>query len=392
MPKVLIVSYYAPPVGMSGVMRVTKLAKFLPRFNWQPIILTTKSIAYYHYDYKLLDDLQDIKIYRSESLDLARIMKLLKVPQSAIKIGTGKLSLLSNFLLFPDAKVPWTPFAINLGSQIIEKEKPDLIFASAPPFSAHLVGLKLKQKYQIPLIIDFRDPWPTGFVIPPNFHRKRLEKLRKEIISKADAVTAVNRVCAEQINYPQAQIIENGFDPDDFALPAYPLSGFSIVYTGMIWENINELILVAEAVADIPDVKIILVGKCDKPSLFKLNKHKNIEFLGSRPHSETMSIMKGASLLLYLTKPNQIVGIKLYEYLGAGKPILGVCDECNEATRLIEHHRVGITVAVNRQEIRPAILLALNKKFPYTPTDIDRFNRIKQAEKLSQIMERTITN
>lgn len=390
MPKVLIVSYYAPPVGMSGVMRVTKLAKFLPRFDWQPIILTTKPIAYYHYDYGLLDDLKDVPIYRSESLDLARILYLLKVPRPAIKIGTGKLSLLSNFLLFPDAKIGWLPFAYKLGCRIIETEKPNIIFSTAPPFSALLVGLKLKQNYQIPLIVDFRDPWPTGFVIPPNPHRSRLEKLRSEIISKADAVTAVNRTCAEQINYPQAQIIENGFDPDDFARPAYPLSGFSIVYTGMIWENIKELTLVAEAVTGIPNVKIVLVGKCDIQSLSKLNKYKNIEYLGTRPHSETMSIMKGASMLLYLSKPNQIVGIKLYEYLGAGKPILGVCNECNDAMRLIENHRVGLNVSFTKNEINNAIQLAIGQKYPYDPIGTDHYNRINQTKNLSEIFNSLI--
>jgi hypothetical protein len=385
MPKVLIISYYAPPVGMSGVMRVTKLAKFLPRFDWQPIILTTKPIAYYHYDYGLLDDLKDTKIYRSESLDLARIMYILKVPRPAIKAGTGKPSLLSNFILFPDAKSPWIRFAYKLGCRIIETEKPDVIFASAPPFSAHLVGLKLKQKYNIPLIVDYRDPWPTGFVVPPNPHRKRLEKLRTEIIESADAVTAVNKICAEQIHYPQANIIENGFDPDDFQRPAYPLSGFNIVYTGMIWENIKELTLVADAVADLPEVKIILVGKADESSLLKLRKYKNIEYFGTRPHSETMSIMKGASLLLYLSKPNQIVGIKLYEYLGAGRPVLGICDECNDAMRLIENHYVGLNVSINKNEIRNAIQSVIKNKYPFNPIGIDHYNRINQTKKLSEI-------
>jgi len=390
LPKVLIVSYYAPPVGMAGVMRVTKLAKFLPRFNWQPIILTTKPIAYYHYDFGLLDDLKDIKIYRSETLDLARLSYLLKLPRPAVKASTGKLSLITNFLFFPDAKSPWIRFAYNLGKKIIETEKPDVIFASAPPFSTHLVGFKLKQKYQLPLIVDYRDPWPTGFVVPPNPHRKRLEKLRKEIISKADIVTAVNRVCAEQINCPQAQIIENGFDPDEFAQPAFKLSGFSIVYTGIIWENIKELSLIAEAVTDIPDVKIVLVAKADTQSLSQLKKYKNIEYIGTRPHSETMSIMKGASLLLYLSKPNQIVGIKLYEYLGAGKPILGVCDEYNDAVRLIENHRVGLNVSFKKDEIRNAIELAQNDKYPYNPIGIDHYNRINQTKKLSEIFNNLI--
>jgi hypothetical protein len=98
-----------------------------------------------------------------------------------------------------------------------------------------------------------------------------------------------------------------------------------------------------------------------------------------------MSILKGASLLLYLSKPNQIVGIKLYEYFGAGRPVLGICNECNEAMRLIEHHSMGLTVGCDEQEIRQAVLLAKQNKFPYAPTGLDRYNRIKQAQHLSEI-------
>ena len=385
-----MVSYYAPPVGMSGVMRVTKLAKYLPKFDWQPYILTTKPIAYYHYDNELLNDLKDIPIFRSESLDLARVLYLLKIPSPAIKIGTGKLSLLANFILYPDSKILWVPFAFRLGCKIIEDIKPDIIWTTAPPFSTILIGSMLKKRYNIPLITDFRDPWPTGFVIPPNPHRKRLEKLRNKIIKHSDKITAVNQVTAEKINYHQAKIIENGFDPVDFIPPAYNLTGFNIVYAGSVWENIEELKLVADTISDIAGAKLVIVGKCDSETLTEINKHKNVEFFGTRPHSETMTILKGASLLLYLSKPNQIVGIKLYEYFGAGRPVLGICKECNEAMRLIENHSVGITVASDKNEIRQAVLLAKENKFPYAPVAIDRYNRVVQAQKLSEVFNSLI--
>lgn len=381
-----MISYYAPPVGMSGVMRVTKLAKYLPQFDWQPYILTTKPIAYYHYDYELLNDLQNIKIFRSESLDFARILYLLQIPSPAIKVGIGKLSLLTNFILFPDAKIPWVPFAFNLGCKIIDKIAPDIIWATSPPFSTLLIGTFLKQHYHLPLVCDFRDPWPTGFITPPNPHRKRLADLRANIIRQADKITAVNQITAEHIYCRNAVVIENGYDPEDFQKPPYKLSGFSIVYTGMVWENIEELKLVAEAITDIKEAKLVLVGKCDSNTLAKINRYHNVEYYGTRPHSETTAIMKGASLLLYLSKPNQIVGIKLYEYLGARRPVLGVCNQCNEATRLIEHLSVGITVPCVKQEIRQAVLLAQQDKYPFAPLDLGYYNRINQAKKLAEIM------
>ena len=43
MKKVLIISYYWPPAGGSGVQRWLKFAKYLPNNNWQPIIYTPKN-------------------------------------------------------------------------------------------------------------------------------------------------------------------------------------------------------------------------------------------------------------------------------------------------------------------------------------------------------------
>ncbi|MCX8015291.1 MAG: hypothetical protein N2748_04655, partial [candidate division WOR-3 bacterium] len=182
MPKVLIISYYAPPVGMSGVLRITKLAKYLKKFGWQPSILTTKPIAYYHYDYELLNDLKEIPIYRSDSLDFARLLYLTKAPQTLVNYGTGKISLFSNFVFFPDAKRFWIKFAYRLGCKIILDSKPDVIFASAPPYSSLIVGRWLKERFKIPFIADFRDPWPTGTFRPPRYYEEKLRMLRSYII------------------------------------------------------------------------------------------------------------------------------------------------------------------------------------------------------------------
>lgn len=390
MKKVLMVSYYLPPVGMSGVMRVTKLAKYLPRFDWQPYTLTTKRIAYYHYDYELLNDLKDISIYRSESLDLARLSYLLKIPTPAVKAVAGKLSLLSNFLLFPDAKIGWYPFAYRLGCKIVEKEKPDIIWTTAPPFSTLLIGRALKKRYGIPLISDFRDPWPTGFVEPPGFIRNKIKRLREAIIKASDRVIAVNRETAESIDYPQAVIIENGFDPDEFKITPRSFQGFNIVHTGNIWEIFDDLKLVIDAVSDIPSVRFTLVGNCDANTLYKIKHYKNVRFLGVLSHAETIAIMKGASLLLYLSKPNQAVGIKLYEYFGAEKPILGISRDCNPAMRMIENHEVGLAVPPQKEEVKQAILSVQHNKFPFSPIGLDHYNRINQAKHLSEIFNELV--
>lgn len=65
--KVLIIAYYFPPLGLSGVQRILKFTKYLPDFDWQPVVLTVGNTKYYAFDDGLLKELhgKDIPIYRT---------------------------------------------------------------------------------------------------------------------------------------------------------------------------------------------------------------------------------------------------------------------------------------------------------------------------------------
>ena len=43
MKRVLIVTYYWPPSGGSGVQRWVKFAKYLPAQGWQPVVYTPEN-------------------------------------------------------------------------------------------------------------------------------------------------------------------------------------------------------------------------------------------------------------------------------------------------------------------------------------------------------------
>jgi hypothetical protein len=46
MKRVLIITYYWPPSGGSGVQRWLKMSKYLPEYGWQPVIYTTENAEY----------------------------------------------------------------------------------------------------------------------------------------------------------------------------------------------------------------------------------------------------------------------------------------------------------------------------------------------------------
>ena len=56
--KILLISYYFPPLGGAGVSRPLALFKNLPHFDIDVDILTVKNISYRTYEPELLKDLQ----------------------------------------------------------------------------------------------------------------------------------------------------------------------------------------------------------------------------------------------------------------------------------------------------------------------------------------------
>jgi hypothetical protein len=385
MKKVLVIAYYTPPLGMSGVMRVTKLVKFLPRFGWEPIVLTVRQIAYYHYDEELLKDWPGIDVHRTCSMDPARLRCLLFPNRPVARTGTGRTGRLANVLCFPDAKAGWYPFALASGKSIIRTEQPDALFATAPPFTALKIGMALKRFSGLPLVSDFRDPWPMGFVPPPAWRMAQTRRFRKNVLHLSDAVLAVNHGTASFLG-GKAEVLENGYDPDEMSVPPVKFDGFNIVYVGNVWENELEFRTVLKAVQDLPHVRLRLVGGLSDRLKRELSARPNFEHLGLLGHARTLAVMKGADLLLYIPKPNQAAGIKLYEYLGTGRPILSVGNERTEAEELIDRHCAGQVARPTRTDVRAAVEAVVRGGIRFSFTGVERYSRLVQAERLAQVL------
>ena len=65
MKRVLIITYYWPPSGGSGVQRWLKMSKYLPDYDWQPVIYTTENAEYPIIDPSLEKDVPtDMEVIR----------------------------------------------------------------------------------------------------------------------------------------------------------------------------------------------------------------------------------------------------------------------------------------------------------------------------------------
>ncbi|NOZ57292.1 MAG: glycosyltransferase family 4 protein [Calditrichaeota bacterium] len=165
MKRVLILAYYAPPLGMGGTQRVAKFCEYLPEYGWQPVLLTVKDIAYYARDKELSRSLARTRVERTESLDPQRLVALLsRSPTGVANVSTrqSRWVRLATSLLVPDAKVGWLPFAVLRGVQLVRSLRIHAVLVTSPPHSAQLGGWLIARATGVPWMADFRDRWCAG--------------------------------------------------------------------------------------------------------------------------------------------------------------------------------------------------------------------------------------
>lgn len=393
MRRLLVVSYYAPPLGLSGVMRITKLCKFLPEAGWRPLLLTVNPVAYYAYDPGLLADLRETRFFRTESADPNRLLHLLRAKRRrlapVLAERAGRLARVVNAVLLPDAKVGWLPFASVVGRHVIDREKPDAILATSPPFTALLIGVRLKAHGHIPLVVDFRDPWPAGFALPARWQRAPLRYIRSYVLRHADLALAVNAGTARMVG-PQVQVLDNGFDPTEFEVPPYQFDGFSIVHVGNLWRNDAEVMSVVEALRPVPGVRLHLVGGVGVQVAECLKSNAHVVLHGVVSHERACAMMAGADVLLYVSKPGQPAGIKLYEYLGAKRPVLVWGADGKEAAEIVAAADAGVACGTDPDRLRAALAAIRDGSSRFTYVGRERYDRRRQAVRLAEEMERLV--
>ena len=133
--KVLVIAYYYPPMGLSGVQRTLKFTKYMKRFDWEPTVITAGDIAYYAHDLGLLKEAEEagVKIIRTESFDLNSVIGkkygTINMPKEYLRKLFSKFT---KTFFIPDNKKSWAKRAYHIAQEILKKESFDIIFATPP--------------------------------------------------------------------------------------------------------------------------------------------------------------------------------------------------------------------------------------------------------------------
>ncbi|MCY0876652.1 MAG: glycosyltransferase family 4 protein [Firmicutes bacterium] len=411
-PKVLIVAHEFPPIGGVSVQRPYKFTQYLPEFGWDPVILTQDALYSATWDESLLAWLEEkqIPVYRAKNPMMKAQSWLHRrrqkqsthsaqadqgaSPLAKRAVGTSQpagatsaRSLLRGTLqrqarrvrqalLIPDDAILWLPAAISEGLRAIKEHHVSAIYATSPPESAQLVAAILSEKTGIPLVADFRDPWIGNLHRSEKGARHRIESdLEAFVFSRAGRVTTVTESFRATFaaRYPRyaykLSVISNGFDSRDLRIPEKATNDDQMViyYGGILYEKRSpETFLrglhTALRQGLLPRDKVLVrfAGVFDYPGksanrelVTALGLEDVVDLVGYVPHASHAALMAHADLLLVIGDQapgaSAYVPAKVYEYLGVGKPILGVIQQ-GEASRLILDCKAGKVVEPGQVE------------------------------------------
>lgn len=392
MKKVLLITYYWPPSGSASSHWPLAIAKHLPKFGWEPIILTIDEENFSTKDFSLLKTVpEEIKVIRSKANDPFSFYKSFigknknDLLSSSEVISTENKSLRHRIaiwirmnLFVPDARVGWYFSATKMISKYLESNKIDSVITIGPPHSAHLIGHYIYKKYKIPFYPVLIDPW-VNIIYYKNFKRSKLTLWLDNYLERRVLLDSTNSIFVtktsesdyiKKYNFlnDKTSVLSWGYNEEDFKNLKQKRKSYSVIlHAGNIFDYQNPKYLWKAISAERKkgiDLRLKFLGTVSqaiKNEIEKENLTQVTEYAGFLPFKEIHNEMLNADyLLVCASEPRHVPG-KLYEYLRAEKPIIAFGDNNPEVDGMIMEGNSG-------------------KLFPYNYSKKDIFSIVKRCK------------
>jgi glycosyltransferase involved in cell wall biosynthesis len=430
--KVLIVAYYWPPSGGSGVQRWLKFVKYLRNFGWEPIVFTVSNPDFSLRDETLLADVpENLKVLTHPIWEPFAIYNKFMGQKDEGRVNPVYLASNKNAsfkdrlavwirgnLFIPDARMFWIKPASGYLVNWLKNNNVDAIVTTGPPHSMHLIGQRIKRATGLPWLADFRDPWTKI-----DFYQElRLSKwadnkhhaLEKAVANQADHLVVIGNTMKEefsQITPKPITVITNGYDEADFIVSKGEKEHtlldekFSILHVGMLgkarnhpvfWRALFELRLANKDFAH--DMVVKFYGKADPVVEESVRQHQAeswVKFYPYLPHNQIIQVQRKAQLLLLsVNNTHNAKGIltgKIFEYLAIQRPILGIGPVDGDAASVLNHTGAGLISDFEDLEgLKNNILYYYNlyrqKTLSVDPTGTEKYSRRNLTEKLAEVL------
>jgi glycosyltransferase involved in cell wall biosynthesis len=407
--RVLVLTYFFPPMGGVGVQRTLKFVEHLPALGWEPVVVAPRGAVYRVMDPGSLDTIDpDLEVHRVlcaepasvravvreavRRLDRTRNADIPSTPRPSTTATTARgprrwlnavWSAWVRTFFIPDEQMGWIPLAARAAAAIHRQRSLDVIYSSSPPASTHLAAGLAKAMTGLPWVADLRDPWVGNAFAPPrSARRERLERwLESWVIRHADRVVfATPGLRARYVDrYPSRArrfvTITNGYDPAEVGMPSAGSDRadgrFRLVYAGSVYGS-RELRTFLDglglAVGRRPDLRerlrVEFVGwmTADNRQL-ALTRAEQLEPIlridGFVPRDEALARVRSAdaSLLLLSDGPDRdlFVGAKLFESIGLNRQVLAMAPP-GDARAILSELDWGVVAEPRAESVAAALL------------------------------------
>lgn len=422
------------------MQRVLKFLKYLGEFGWTPIVLVPENPEYPARDESLLKELPaDLIIRRAPIFEPYDLYRKFTGKQAGVPIDVNvnkeagaKRSMsekLAEFIratiFIPDARIGWLLSAVKEGRQILKEYPVRAIYSSSPPYTPSLIARRLHRISKLPWVAGFRDPW-TGFLSTPErwaVPRTIDRSLEHSVFKEANLVEVawkgiMQDVIGKYPDLPREKFIHipNGFDGADFPEPdihkraVHPKSEkCTITYSGSLYGPRNPRsflqaveMLIARKEIDPTKMKLRFVGRFGAPIHEMLDQpavRSMVESIEYVPHAKAVELLLDSDALLLIVDDvasvAEIVPGKVYEYLGAARPIMAIAPPEGAIGDLLRETNAGEVVRQSDIEGQARIIKRIyddwikgESSFAMKLDTISQYERREATRKLAGLFDR----
>ena len=397
MKKVILIAFYFNQVNEIASKRLRALAKYLPQFGWEPIVIvpdlgfipkendylncriiyTEYEDMFSHFSNKFKKSESKFPEDSKDSIE-SNDEKLKDSTSYSNPIASKAISIAGEVFAYPDGMKYWHESAFEEASKLIEEEEIDAIISSSWPITCHTIAKDLNEKYDLPWVADLRDLWNLNPYVSHTFIRNYFEKrLELKTFENADALTTTTDLAAKTLStlHPDSRIVPilSGYDKDDFKFLEELIaenddsmnnspndsSKLKFIYAGSLYGGKRDPSYLFEAIRQLEDEnkldssKISIEFYGDSTGLEEIAKRYGLLDIlhigGKIAHEEVLKKQLNSDVLLLISWDNEkekmFIPGKIYEYFALKKPVLSIGYKEGSLKDLIDETKVGYHVS-----------------------------------------------
>lgn len=418
MKKILFIAFYYNHRNEIASKRLQGLAKYLPRFGFEPIVIVPKT------DNPTVE-FDNVQVIETPYEDMiSRFIPNKKGDETKNEVTSQDnenrfvskaIPIAGELFAYPDGMKYWKKPAFSKCCDIIEKEDISAIISSSFPITSHIISHDLKEKYDIPWIADLRDLWNLNPYIHHTPIRSYFErKLEIKTFENADVLTTTTPLAKETLQnlHPTKKIVSivSGYDPEEYENITRTefTDRFTLMYAGSLYAGKRDPSILFQAVSELMNEgkimkdEIIIDFYGDTTNLEELSKKydlsSNVGVHGKISHEKVLQNQANSDVLLLISwmdkNERMFIPGKVYEYIASKKPILSIGYPEGSLKELIEKTNIGYhvsTVDETKKAIYDYYQKYNNNELKYSGNEFaDEYSLEYTAKNYSKILEEII--